>query len=464
MSNAILQSSLTKTRKRPDFKYQDALSMLDRCSIDTFDNVANLRKLYPDLDCESLLKDRKDPRRYLSILTSRPSELLELMYTTSTMLIGPRAAEYFVPGTCNTDCPWTFYCGGGQHVLVAMYKWLKELNFYIDDKEPKATYTRDETGEVNYCQTIVGKSIANGTVHSVRILAYSTEDDISMLVKQWNSINQCMIAGYGAISLQHAVNKQGKHFDISVGIRPSTCPEYALLEVSGLRNNILPDIKKISYKETSNYPGISAADLYGTRYRRLSDEGVYVVNYGVLDYLSDEYRKDADGIMTTITKTIWTESNIGIGITSSMTPFMGNPDTTPYSMHIGLIRRWLKYGILSIERHKSDYSIESNMLCNEAIPMNYTNCKHTDTKNRTIDWLIIRNDMLRDDLYMPQWTLTPDLLNADVKVSVYNIVNCSPQLTSYVREAGLIELHKCLERMCLKCKYPEGVVVPTTQC
>lgn len=115
-------------------KLQETLKVLDKHNISEVDHDADMKSLFPGQDTWQLMAARKDPRRYLHRLTNYPDVLLNIMYITDTSIVGNRATEFFVPGTCSSSAKWYLSSSGGPHMVSVLISSLKMIDFRMVER------------------------------------------------------------------------------------------------------------------------------------------------------------------------------------------------------------------------------------------------------------------------------------------------------------------------------------------
>lgn len=180
-------------------------------------------------EIESLMKRRCNPITLLGKLVPEPEELRNMMHVCDVVLVGARAVNYFWPSTSLTDSDWEFI----THPHVS--HWLKfaaylvsigvefdmpseiEDSFATDGSDTSAL-EQDHHSEVKVlCGTLWHK----GRRQRVQLAAHpeypSQQSSIQKVLQSHSSIDQCLITGFGAISMYAQQTTNGQSHVWSVG-------------------------------------------------------------------------------------------------------------------------------------------------------------------------------------------------------------------------------------------------------
>ena len=165
-------------------------------------------------DARKLIEHRKSPIRLFSQLVDDPYQLLQFMYMERCVLSGSRAANYFVPGSCEFDSDWDFYITGHERDDVPpMVKKLETLGVYwYDHKIPASNYNFNDfvvySGEMTR-----GK----GKGKKVQLVNVLTKDILDALLDFHSTSVQCFVSPYAAVHLYGSIanNRQTIVWDIN---------------------------------------------------------------------------------------------------------------------------------------------------------------------------------------------------------------------------------------------------------
>ena len=85
-------------------------------------------------EVEDLEYNRKNPIKLFSQISNNPYRFMKSMVDTRSILSGSRALNYFVPGSCDENSDWDFYCTklnprseDPKHMKTSRLKQLKSL-------------------------------------------------------------------------------------------------------------------------------------------------------------------------------------------------------------------------------------------------------------------------------------------------------------------------------------------------
>ena len=143
----------------------------------------------------------------LRLVLSKPLALLSLMRCTKTVLSGSRAVNYFVPGACNDDSDWDFYCENNATSVLAFVTWSRLLDFQWN--EPF-----NEGPELQKAYDGIGLRLLRGVVYdrdkanSIQLM-WGTGGSVTECVTRFHSTApQCFISGFCAVSLYHLLTSR----------------------------------------------------------------------------------------------------------------------------------------------------------------------------------------------------------------------------------------------------------------
>jgi hypothetical protein len=154
---------------------------------------------------ESIRRSRFSPIRHLSPLKCSPLAMLALMRNTGTILSGSRAVDYFVPGSCNSDSDWDFYCDDDENSVLAFALWSTCLGVVWDPLVQAKEADEAEDGPYRKA----GFSIARGTISTkegsnpIQLMWKSGMSAAQSITKFHSTVPQCFISGFCAVSLYH---------------------------------------------------------------------------------------------------------------------------------------------------------------------------------------------------------------------------------------------------------------------
>jgi hypothetical protein len=168
----------------------DVLQCLIDCC-DILDVIAGVLVFATDIEtAQRLLQVRLSPCKVLSQLCDDPLEMLRTMIASHVILVGPKAAEYFCPGSDYHGAPFQFVA------IAPVFQDQTNECFmpYIRSIGAKLSLEGDSTcykGEI----TLRGKS---------ERLLYRSSERVAMYVvlEQPCSACQCFISGMGAVHAQ----------------------------------------------------------------------------------------------------------------------------------------------------------------------------------------------------------------------------------------------------------------------
>lgn len=181
---------------------------LNRATI-AFENVLSLQQR------KEAVIERLNPFLYISKLTPKPNELLQLMRDFKIVLEGLRAADYFYPGVCTDSHTWNFHCPNDITCVTMFIDYMESIECVFSYYPESSALSLDISGGTIENTGIV---VLNGTIVSskrfptrkVRLYVSDCASMIGDITKYNTNIAQCLMTGFCAISLHHIISKANK--------------------------------------------------------------------------------------------------------------------------------------------------------------------------------------------------------------------------------------------------------------
>jgi hypothetical protein len=244
-------------------------------------------------EIESLIKRRCSPITLLGDLVARPEEFRNMMLDCDVILVGPRAVSYFWPSASLTDSDWNFV----THPHVS--HWLKFAVYLVSIgvKFEMPTNFEDD------CATDIGGvygleqqhhsevKILRGTLwhkgrrQRIQLAAHSEhprqQSSIQEVLRLPSSIDQCIVAGFGAVCMYAQQTTSGQSHVWNVG----DCHD----DGSRMRAQKTVDDnidRGIVYVKSRSHARLDPSRIPEPKLRRLGDAGTLTIPFE--QYVSEE--------------------------------------------------------------------------------------------------------------------------------------------------------------------------------
>ncbi len=296
--------------KRYDVPYEIVLQILRYLPLEFTGDTVLLLQLFPRVEIKQLIKDRCNPIYLFSQIVQEPMELMRIMLCTHVSLVGSRAIDYFLPGSCVPESDWDFVCPNNYYHAVYFLGYLDKMGF------GEVTFSDTYSGRPDLF-SIKGTLKSMGKTHTINVVKSDYVHGLFQVLDFDLSICTCCVTGAGAYSLYSATTQKSKlmvssnyeHICTTGSCRdgyPDSEDEPDNAQEDRLEKYIARGMVGIIEQGYSNlYSNVPCMSRSRNRIRSSGDNDSHTVSFvGILPYHKRE-RDDVIAILESLEDVIW---------------------------------------------------------------------------------------------------------------------------------------------------------------